>query len=254
MTFAALIIGAYVLWAGLMIWAHPSLIYPFFPDRTDLPGFRQETLTADDGTEIAVQVSEGQGPTILYFMGNAGALQAFGGPLAQYRARGHRIVALEYRGGAGRPGRASETVLKSDALAAASHAASHGDPVVLHGYSLGTGLALHVASERAVAGVILEAPYSRLCTLMARAALLPACAMPMVQKWNSLAIAPSVTAPVLILHGENDRLIPPQSSVALDNALPRSRRLIIEGADHLDIGLRPDTWREIDGFLTDLGP
>lgn len=254
MTLAALILAAYAAWGGLMIWAHPSLIYPFFPDETDLPGFRPTTLTASDGTEIAVQVSAGQGPTILYFMGNAGALQAFAGPLAQYQSRGHRIVALEYRGGAGRPGRASEAALKSDALVAAGHAASHGDPLVLHGYSLGTGLALHVAAEHPVAGVILEAPFSRLCTLMTRAALLPACVMPLVQKWNTLAVAPSVTAPVLILHGADDRLIPPKASVALDEALPRSRRLIIEGADHLDIALRAETWHEIDGFLGGLDP
>lgn len=249
-----LVLAGYLAWAALMTWAHPRLIYPFFAEPFDTPGFREIRQTMPDGTEIALRVSDGEGPTILYFMGNAGALQLFASSLNVHRAQGRRVVALEYRGGGGRPGTPSEVLLKADALVAADRALSYGDPVVIHAYSLGTGLAVHVAARRPVAGLILEAPFSRLCELMARAAFLPACVMPLVQRWNSLADAPDVTAPVLILHGANDRLIPPGRSVALDAALDRSRRVVIEGADHLDIGLNGQTWREIRDFLEQAQP
>ncbi|MBT8424208.1 MAG: hypothetical protein HKP29_14975 [Silicimonas sp.] len=251
---ALILLVGYLAWAALMTWAHPRLIYPFFPDPVDLPGFREVGVAMPDGTEIALQVSEGEGPTILYFMGNAGALQLFADSLAAHQGQGRRVVALEYRGGGGRPGTPSEAALKRDALAAADHALSYGDPVVIHAYSLGSGLAVHVAARRTVAGLILEAPFSRLCALMARAAFLPACIMPLVQRWDTLGDAPDVSAPVLILHGANDRLIPPANSVALDAALGRSRRVVVEGADHLDIGLNGRTWREIVDFMHEIRP
>jgi pimeloyl-ACP methyl ester carboxylesterase len=245
----ALVIGAYVVWGALLTWAHPHLIYPFFQNRTDLPGFAPVTLSTPDGVGIVLQVSEGQGPTILYFMGNAGALQFFEPGLSMHQAAGRRVVALEYRGGAGRPGIPDEATLKADALAAADHALAYGNPVVVHGYSLGTGLAVHVAARRDVAGVVLEAPYSRLCALMARAALLPACLMPFVQKWDTLADAPGVRAPVLILHGDRDTLVPPAESVALAAALSLPDRLVLAGADHLDIGLGARARAEISAFI-----
>lgn len=251
---ASILLALYLVWAALMVWAHPRLIYPFFQDRTDLPGFRQVTEVMPDGTEIAWQVSDGVGPTILYFMGNAGALNAFGPSLARHQSAGRRVVALEYRGGAGRPGVPSEAALKADALRAADHALAYGDPVVVHGYSLGTGLAIHVAARRKVAGAVLEAPYSRLCALMARAAYLPACHMPFVQRWDTLADARDVVAPVLMLHGAEDRLIPPAQADALDAALAASRRVIVDGADHQTIGLAGESWREIEAHLADLRP
>lgn len=254
LTFAFILLALYLVWAVCLIWAHPRLIYPFFADRTDLQGFEQVAEVMPDGTEVALQVSDGEGPTILYFMGNAGALNAFGPSLVRHQAAGRRIVALEYRGGAGRPGKPSEQVLKADALFAADHALAYGDPVVAHGYSLGTGLAVHVAARREVLGAILEAPYSRLCALMSRAAYLPACFMPFVQRWDTLADAGDVSAPVLMLHGGKDRLIPSEWGDALGAALSASRRVIVEGADHQTIGLAAETWREIEGFFAELQP
>ena len=233
------LLGFYVVYAVVMVTAHTRLIYPFFDVDKVLAGFSRIALTAEDGTQIYLQEAEAYGPVVLYFMGNAGALAAFEPPLQAHAAAGHHVIAMEYRGGAGRPGKPNETALKSDALQVADWALAKGKLLVLYGYSLGTGLAVHVASKREAAQVILEAPFDRLCTLMARRSFLPACHIPGVQKWDTLGQAPNVRAPVLILHGNEDSLIPPQRSLVLANALSNVERHVIEGAGHLNVFAKP---------------
>ncbi|MEL7149892.1 MAG: alpha/beta hydrolase [Pseudomonadota bacterium] len=224
----------YLTYAVVLVVLHPRFIYPFLSDDRVLAGFERVELTASDGEKLFVQVRAAPGPVVLYFMGNAGSLSLFQPAFDPHIAAGRHIVALEYRGGAGRPGHPSERVLKADALVAADFARTLGKPVVVQGFSLGTGLALHVGARRDVDRVILTAPYDRLCHLMATRAWLPACVLPFVQKWNALRDAQQVAAPALVLHGDRDQLIPPQRSMAYE-ALPNVKRLLISGAGHNDI-------------------
>lgn len=234
-----LLLGLYAAYAVAIIFLHPGYLYPFLQNDKVLQGFERVELAADDETTLSLQEAKRDGPIVLYFMGNGGALIAFGPPLQTHARAGRHVVAMEYRGGGGRPGRPSEAKLKSDALVVADWALAKGKPVVVHGYSLGTGLAVHVAKNRSVAAVILEAPYDRLCNLVTRSALLPACLMPGMQKWDTLADAPDVAAPVLILHGASDRTIPPDRSADLESAFPNAERQVLNGAAHFDTFRRP---------------
>lgn len=237
--FLIILAGLYVLYAVAMVVLHPGYIYPFMQDDRVLAGFSRTSITAEDGTEVSFQEAEADGPVVLYFMGNGGALVAFEPALQIHKSAGRHIIAMEYRGGGGRPGQPSEAALKSDALLVADLALSKGKPVVVHGYSLGTGLAVHVAKNRDVAHVVLEAPFDKLCTLMSRNSLLPACLLPGVQKWNTLADAVNVSAPVLILHGGSDRVIPADRSAALEGAFANVERQVLAGAAHFDTFRRP---------------
>jgi fermentation-respiration switch protein FrsA (DUF1100 family) len=206
-----MLVATYLIYATVMVVAHPRFIYPFGADPFDDPSFVQEVVGA---REVAVALSEGDAPVaVLFFMGNGGALAYFTFSLQAHQSAGRTVAAMEYPGGGGIPGTASETSLKADALTAYDWlAARHGGPIVVHGYSMGTGLAVHVAARREVAAVVLDAPYVRLCELMARASYLPACYMPFVQKWDTARDVSQVTAPVLIQHGGADRLIPPDNA------------------------------------------
>lgn len=229
------LLAAYLLYAVVMIWLHPRFIYPFQPDDVVLDGFERVELAGTDGTPIFVQERKGSGPMVLYLMGNAGSLAFFETAFTPHIAADRHIVALEYRGGAGRPGQQSEAVLKSDALIAADYALAKSKPTVVQGYSLGSGLATHVAAERRVDGVVLVAPYDRLCRLLSKRSYLPACYLPFVQKWKSIDAARRVDVPIHVLHGSQDALIPPAMSEAFA-ALPNVTRQVIEGAGHTDIG------------------
>jgi hypothetical protein len=220
-----------------------------------LPGFARAEIAAEDGTLLRIAYAEGRpgAPSVLFFMGNAGALSIFEPWLAAHRAAGRGVAALEYRGGGGNPGRASEARLKADAVAAFDWLrARGGGPIYVHGFSLGAGLAIHVAARREAAGAILEAPFAQACRLMARASLLPACRLP-VQRWDSLADVPGIEEPVLLLHGDADRQIPIGESELLFAAFAsegRAARLIrFGGYGHSNLTASPDYAKAIAEFL-----
>jgi pimeloyl-ACP methyl ester carboxylesterase len=135
-------------------------------------------------------------------------------------------------------------------------ASRHTGSIVVHGYSMGTGLAQYVASERAVDAIILDAPYVKMCELMTQASWLPACYMPGVQKWNSAALVPSLSAPVLVQHGTADQLIPIRNGERLVG-LMRDAGLgvtfhAVEGATHNNLAGVPGYQDRIDTFLTEV--
>ena len=190
---------------------HRSHIYPFVGDPFDIAGFSPEMVTVPDAPELAVQVFRADDPAaavMIYFMGNVGSLQLHRLPLARMRDAGFHVVAMPYRGGGGVPGRSTEARLIADALAVFDWTQGWAQgPLVLRGYSLGTGLALAVAAGRDADAVILTAPFTRMCTLVAREIVLPACLIPGVDRWDSLSWAAEVIEPVLLLHGDADQVL-----------------------------------------------
>lgn len=243
----------YLAYGCAMIWAHPSFIYPFGPDRFGAAGWQVQNI---DGLSLARH--EGSGDiAVLYFMGNGGSLAYFTPSLQAHVDAGHTVVALQYPGGGGISGEPSERILKSQALQAYDLlAASHEGGIVVHGYSLGTGLALHVAALRDVRGVVLDAPYASMCRLMAQASYLPACFLPFVQKWQSEALAFAIGAPVLIQHGTADQLIPIEEGQRLADALMAAeievRFEAVSGATHVNLTRQPGYARRMVGFLAGL--
>jgi fermentation-respiration switch protein FrsA (DUF1100 family) len=201
-----MLVGTYLAYAIAMVALHPAVIYPFGPDPFDDPAFRQVGAT---DRAITVAIAQGDDPlAVLYFMGNGGSLSYFTYSLDAHMEAGRTVAALAYRGGGGVAGKPSEMGLKADALAAYDWLAQqHSGPIAVHGFSLGTGLAVHVAARREVSAILLDAPYTRLCALMTKAAFVPACYMPGVQKWDTVADMAGISAPVLIQHGTADQLI-----------------------------------------------
>lgn len=247
-----MIVGTYLFYATVMVALHPQFIYPFGPDAFDNPDYRQEVVT---DRNVAIAMRDGSDDTaVMFFMGNGGALAYFTYSLNAHEASGRTVVAMEYPGGGGIPGKPSEVRLKADALAMYDWLADrHAGPVVVHGYSMGTGLALHVAANRAVDAVLLDAPYVRMCELMTRASWLPACFMPGVQRWDNAKLLGQVTAPILIQHGVADQMIPLRDSERL---LARAQAVGIDaslhdiaGGTHNNLAGQPSYAPAIDAFL-----
>jgi len=154
--------------------ARRALIYPF--DETaawtgDLPGVLIKEIARPDGTIMVVWAAEPEPkkPVIFYFMGNVGNLQHFDPRLRELRQLGYGIVAMAYRGGGGADGQPSELSLKADArfLWDNTEQVLRIRPPetqrIIYGTSLGTGIAVDLAIGKPVAGVVLEAPFTRLC-------------------------------------------------------------------------------------------
>src|SRR4029077_7183139 len=136
-------------------------------------------------------------------------------------------IGLSYRGYGGSSGKPTEAGLIADAPAAYDFAVAHyPGRTALWGESLGTGVAVALAAEKPVARVILESPYTS--TLEVAAAnywFLPVRLLMKDRFRSDLRIA-GVQAPVLILHGEADGIIPIQYGERLYALVPGEKRLI----------------------------
>ncbi len=149
-------------------------------------------------------------PVILYFHGNGGALRYRVERFRKLIAGGIGLVGVEYRGFGGSDGSPSEAGLIADAEAGYAFAVSRYWPqeLVLWGESLGSGVAVALAAEKPVGRVILEAPFTSAAAVAAISYWYMPVRLLMKDQFRSDERIGKITAPVLILHGLKDRIIP----------------------------------------------
>jgi uncharacterized protein len=207
----------YVGIAAVLYATQRSLMY--FPDtahttpaQASLPQADEVALTAADGVGITVWhvAPQNEKPVILYFHGNGGALHYRVGRFKKLVNEGIGLVALEYRGFGGNSGTPSEHGLIADAEAAYAFAAERypAKQIVVWGESLGTGVAVALAAEKPVGRVILEAPFTSAAAVAAIRYWYMPVRLLMKDQFHSDERIAKVTAPILILHGLHDRVVP----------------------------------------------
>ena len=203
--------------AALAYVAQRALMY--FPERTRTApaaaGFPQaeeiELITSDSERVIAWHVPpRGEKPVVLYFQGNGGALNLRAGRFARIVADGTGLLALSYRGYGGSTGRPSEAGLLRDAQATYTYAAARypAERLVPYGESLGSGVAVALAAEHKVGKVILETPFTSAVDIGAAAYPFLPVRLLMHDRFRSDERIGKVTAPVLVLHGARDTVVP----------------------------------------------
>src|SRR6266567_164866 len=202
----------------------------YFPERfrtapaaAGLPQAQEVVLQTSDGERIIAWHVQPRGnkPVVLYFHGNGGALQH---RIARFRkiiADGTGLVGLSYRGYGGSTGQPTEAGLIEDARAAYAFAAArYPGRIVTWGESLGTGVAIALAAEKSVSRLILESPYtSTVDVAAAQYWFLPVRFLMKDQFRSDLRIA-RVTAPVLIMHGDADSIVPIRFGQRLFSLIP----------------------------------
>ena len=149
-------------------------------------------------------------PTILYFHGNAGGLADRAPRIQRFMDQGWGVYMLAYRGYAGSTGSPSEAANVADARLAYGALVQEGvDPasIIIYGESLGSGVAVRLATERPAAGLILDAPYTSIVEVAAGAYPYLPC-VPARRTATREDVHPPGPMPLLILHGERDGVIP----------------------------------------------
>ncbi|WP_409192098.1 alpha/beta hydrolase [Bradyrhizobium sp. RDM4] len=182
------------------------------PAAAGFPEAEEHVLTTSDGEKVIVwHVPAKPGrPVVLFFPGNgdflAGRVNRFKGIIAD----GTGLVALSYRGYAGSTGAPSEQGLLRDAAAAYAFATERYDAarIVAWGFSLGTGVAVAIASEHPVGKLILEAPYTSTVDVAASLFRFVPVRLLMRDPFHSDERIARVAVPLLIMHGTNDQAIP----------------------------------------------
>ncbi len=224
------------------------------------PAVEELSLAAADGTRIhAWRVKPGGGapaPLVVYFGGNAEEvswmLEDIGDP-ARGETPGVGWLLVDYRGYGASEGSPSEAALTADALAWFDRAAKLPgvDPkrVYAFGRSLGSGVAVTLAAERALAGVILVSPFDSLVEVGKRHyPFLPVRWM-LKHRFDSVSRAPRIEAPLLSFVAANDEIIPPEHSKRLYDAWAGPKRWVtLDGAGHNSPG-GAKFWPSIRAFL-----
>jgi len=236
--------AGYVGLGALMFLAQRALMY--FPDRqrtpptaAGLPQAEEVVLDTADGEKvIAWHVPpRGDKPVVLYFHGNGGALNLRVDRFSRIVAQGVGLLALSYRGYGGSTGRPTEAGLIEDARAAYAFAsARYPAQIVLWGESLGTGVAVALAAEKPVNKLILDAPFTSAADIAAAHYWFFPVRLLMRDTFRSDLRIARVTAPVLILHGEADVVVPIIFGERLLGMIPGKKQMVrFAGGEHVDL-------------------
>jgi pimeloyl-ACP methyl ester carboxylesterase len=209
-----------------------------------LEGGSAVVLRTEDGLDLTAWHAPATGPatgaTVLVLPGNAGS-RAARVPLARaLSAAGFDVVLLDYRGYGGNPGSPTEEGLAADARAAHHHlVAERGVPparLVLFGESLGAAVATRLARERPVAALVLRSPFTSLVDVGAHHyPFLPVRAL-LRDRFPIRETIGTVTAPIHVVAGESDEIVPPAQSRAVAAAAGASY-VEVPQARHNDLDL-----------------
>ena len=228
--------------SGIFYWAaNRALYHPFqYPDgywaAQEKIGARDVWLKAADGVKLHAWWVEAPGSSLatLFLHGNAGNLTHRTGHLRAIAEAGSSVLALDYRGYGRSEGRPDEAGLYADAEAAYRHLLAAGytpERIVLHGESLGTAVAVELASRRPCTGMILEAPFNA-ASEVARG-VLPVLGPMVIRCFDSRERIKRVRAPLLVIHGDRDTIIPQPLGRALFEAANEPKSFwSVAGADH----------------------
>ena len=235
----------YAIAVAVMYFAQRRFIY--FPDPTRTTpraaGFAnvvERIIATPDGEKIVAwygKAAAGQ-PTLLYFHGNGGALELRAGRIAKYLDRGRGLFMMSYRGYSGSTGSPSEAANVADAKLAYEALVEDGvspDDIILYGESLGTGVAIEVAAEKKVAGVILDSPFTSIVERAAQLYPWLPVSLLLQDRYDSIQRIRDVHVPIFILHGEADDIIPVDMGRRLFQAANEPKEIqTLPGAGHAD--------------------
>lgn len=246
----ALVVGVVVVLLSILaiVWTHQRrLIYfPFgdvaSPEALGLEGVSAVTFPTSDGLTLnGWFLAPAKTPefTVIVFNGNAGN-RSYRAPLAAAFTRANFAVLLfDYRGFGGNPGSPTESGLRHDARAARDYVIAHPHVdrgrLVYFGESLGSAVATELAVDHPPAALVLRSPFTSLSDIgRVHYPMLPVRWL-LRDRYDTIGRIARVRAPILIIGGDRDRIVPVAQTRLLYGAArdPKSL-LIVDGADHND--------------------
>ena len=249
--YLALVAGLYFAQRKLVFMPDPAHVAPA---SVGLTAAREITLQTPDGERLVAWWTppKAGNVVVLDLQGQGGAPSWRAGTIRYFTDAGYGVLTLAYRGYGGSTGSPSEPALISDAKLAYDWLRGRGIEdrrIVLFGESLGTGVAVQVAADRPVAGVILDSAYTSLVDVaQGRFPFVPVVPL-MSDPFNSMAYIGRVTAPLLMIHGTDDRVVPYQFGQRLFASANEPKRLVtIPGGGHT-VHFSQGPWAAIKPFL-----
>ena len=177
--------------------------------------------------------------TVIYFHGNAGHIGDRAFKVRPLLNQGYGVLLVSYRYNADTGGKPTEEGLYEDGHAAYAFVRSHdipADRIVIYGESLGSGIATELASSQPVGAVVLEAPYTSIPDVAQTHYWYTPARWLLLDRFNSVKRIDKIDAPVLIVHGEADSMIPVKLARELFAAATEPKEVrYIPGGGHADL-------------------
>ncbi len=238
-----LLSGLYILFLTIIYFFQEKLLFhpvalPQDYLSADLPPqIEEKFITVDDGVQLhGLLFKAKQNKGLVYYLhGNGGDVFSWGESTAQVITDlGYDLFIPDYRGYGKSTGNiTSETQLHSDIEKAYAEITKEykGKDIVIAGYSIGTGLATHLAMGKNIKALILEAPYYSLATLSdEKVPLIPDFVKKYTIRTNEWV--GKVDAPVYLFHGTADKLIPYTHAERLAAENNNVQLTPVDGAGH----------------------
>jgi hypothetical protein len=212
------------------------------------PNVIDGTIPIEDGVRLGYRLYkyDPAAPVIVYFHGNGEIAPDYDDQAPEYHRIGASLIVIDYRGYGWSSGRPTTTSLLPDAEIAAAAlpqiltAAGLGDPpLFLMGRSLGSLPAIHLAHLQPDRwrGLIIESGIADILPLLARFGLPIATMMNLEDPVGNRRKIAATPLPLLVIHGENDQIVPAADGQALYDESPAEykRILRVRGAGHNDL-------------------
>lgn len=223
----------------------------YFPTSESLHPGAQTLWIESEGQRIKVWVvARPGGRALIYFGGNAedvaGSIDRF---VEAFPDRS--LFLVNYRGYGGSSGRPSEAGLRVDALAIFDHVQRDHSEVAAMGRSLGSGVAVQLASARPVDRLVLVTAYDSLVNVAREYFQWLPVGMLLKDRYDSASRAGEVQAPVLLVIAGEDEIIPRARSEALAKAFApgQARVEVVPGVGHNTLDWSPAYLEAVRGFL-----
>jgi fermentation-respiration switch protein FrsA (DUF1100 family) len=237
-----IVLGVFLYSAAfaLLVLYQDNFIYPFNPNHA-LPDSRltEYRLVTPDKATLIVWFAKAKTnkPTILYFHGNAGSLINRAERFDRMLDRGYGLVALGYRGSSGSTGEPTQTTLRADSTLTYLQLKAfvgEANKLIFYGESLGSTVAIHLAARHQPDALILEAPFTSMKTIVREALPYFPTSLGLRDTWDSLAQMPKITAPLLVMHGTADTVVPFTHGEKIYNAAASRQKTFrkVEGLGH----------------------
>ncbi|MDD5585531.1 MAG: alpha/beta hydrolase [Alphaproteobacteria bacterium] len=214
----------------------------FIPAEWAMPELETLTVNTSDGLNLKSWYrgpKKSGRPVIVFFQGNGAHSGYRNFKVRPWLDDGYGLLFVGYRGYGGNPGKPSEQGLYNDARAAIGAVLQRGvspSSLIFYGESIGSGVAVQMAMEYKPAALVLEAPFTSLPDAGAyHYPWLPVRSF-LKDKYDSLAKIGRVHAPLLLIHGEKDRIVPIQFGRQLFAAANEPKQAVyIPEAGHNDL-------------------
>lgn len=228
----AVVAALYIAACAALFLKQRSFLY--YPQPASFGTAADRMNLAVEGGNVMVSVKERKGPgAVLYFGGNAEDV-SYHLPTMPAQFPDRAIYLMHYRGYGGSVGSPTQALLQQDALALFDYVQAEHPDVIVIGRSLGTGVAIKLATVRPVSRLVLVTPYDSIEALAASQFPMFPVSWLLQDKFESRLYASLVKVPTLVIVAGNDQVIPRASTEQLYRRFAPgiARMEVIEGAGH----------------------